>query len=260
MVARDCSRGRSASPGSTKRWAPHIGPARRSPGLLDRAGLKPGTVELVFTGADHGVEKGYEHDYARSLDAYRGNSTGGDPRLRDERPAARTAAWLSGSAPRARLVRNDTGQVAHSASRPSREPFTGYQQAVAYRYRTGPEDPGIRVRGMRPRALMLPPGFPDFLTRRRMVERGICASRAARGRDLRHPLLGSSSGSTENGVMRCWIAPLGTFAWRRWSLIWDATTRANTSCPAGRPTPTATFSRSNSPGTGREWATISCRP
>jgi len=35
--------------------------------LLDEAGLAPGIVELVFTGADHGVEKGYEHDYARSL-------------------------------------------------------------------------------------------------------------------------------------------------------------------------------------------------
>jgi DMSO/TMAO reductase YedYZ molybdopterin-dependent catalytic subunit len=36
-------------------------------GVLADAGLKRGTVELVFTRADHGVEKGYEHDYARSL-------------------------------------------------------------------------------------------------------------------------------------------------------------------------------------------------
>ena len=36
-------------------------------GLLAETGLEPGTVELVFTGADHGVEKGHEHDYARSL-------------------------------------------------------------------------------------------------------------------------------------------------------------------------------------------------
>src|SRR5262245_50333644 len=35
--------------------------------LLEEAGLLPETVELVFTGADHGIEKGYEHDYARSL-------------------------------------------------------------------------------------------------------------------------------------------------------------------------------------------------
>src|SRR4030095_4827395 len=35
--------------------------------LLDEVGLLPQCVELVFTGSDHGIEKGYEHDYARSL-------------------------------------------------------------------------------------------------------------------------------------------------------------------------------------------------
>src|SRR5499427_1219594 len=36
-------------------------------GVLADAGLDSKTVELVFTGADHGIEKGIEHDYARSL-------------------------------------------------------------------------------------------------------------------------------------------------------------------------------------------------
>src|SRR5262245_30607609 len=36
-------------------------------GVLAEAGVRAGACELVFTGADHGVEKGYEHDYARSL-------------------------------------------------------------------------------------------------------------------------------------------------------------------------------------------------
>src|SRR5437867_926996 len=36
-------------------------------GVLDDAGVDPAAVELVFTGADHGIEKTYEHDYARSL-------------------------------------------------------------------------------------------------------------------------------------------------------------------------------------------------
>src|SRR5438552_10468927 len=35
--------------------------------LLDEAGLSDAAVALVFTGADHGIEKGNEHDYARSL-------------------------------------------------------------------------------------------------------------------------------------------------------------------------------------------------
>src|SRR5215470_13611943 len=36
-------------------------------GVLEDAGIEPGTVEIVFVGADHGIEKGCEHDYARSL-------------------------------------------------------------------------------------------------------------------------------------------------------------------------------------------------
>jgi DMSO/TMAO reductase YedYZ molybdopterin-dependent catalytic subunit len=35
--------------------------------LLESASVRRDTIELVFTGADHGIEKGYEHDYARSL-------------------------------------------------------------------------------------------------------------------------------------------------------------------------------------------------
>src|SRR5439155_6841487 len=36
-------------------------------GVLADAGLDASAMELVFTGADHGIEKGDEHDYARSL-------------------------------------------------------------------------------------------------------------------------------------------------------------------------------------------------
>src|SRR5438067_12034439 len=36
-------------------------------GVLADAGLEASAMELVFTGADHGIEKGDEHDYARSL-------------------------------------------------------------------------------------------------------------------------------------------------------------------------------------------------
>ena len=36
-------------------------------GVLERAGLRPDTAELVFTGADRGVQDGVAHSYARSL-------------------------------------------------------------------------------------------------------------------------------------------------------------------------------------------------
>src|SRR4051794_21776321 len=35
--------------------------------LLAEAGVDPSTVSVVFTGADHGVERGREQDYQRSL-------------------------------------------------------------------------------------------------------------------------------------------------------------------------------------------------
>src|SRR5947207_9714823 len=35
--------------------------------ILAEAGLYPGAVDAVFTGADHGVERGVEQDYQRAL-------------------------------------------------------------------------------------------------------------------------------------------------------------------------------------------------
>src|SRR2546422_2822194 len=139
--------------------------------ILADAEPKPDTVELVFTGADHGTEKGYEHDYARSvavadalrpefLLAYEMNGRPLEPQhgfpLRLVVPGwygMTHVKWLS----RIEAVR---------------EPFDGYQQRVAYFYKSHAEDPGRPVTRIRPRALMIPPGFPDFLTRRRIVERG----------------------------------------------------------------------------------------
>jgi hypothetical protein len=50
--------------------------------------------------------------------------------------------------------------------------FDGYQNSVAYRYRTSADDPGVPVTRIRPRALLTPPGFPDFMTRTRVVDAG----------------------------------------------------------------------------------------
>src|SRR4029077_11048920 len=49
-------------------------------------------------------------------------------------------------------------------------PFTGYQQARAYHYRVVEGEEGEPVARMLPRALMVPPGVPDFMSRRRFVE------------------------------------------------------------------------------------------
>ena len=45
------------------------------------------------------------------------------------------------------------------------EPFGGYQQVSAYRFRQEENEPGEPVTLMAPRSLMAPPGIPDFFTR-----------------------------------------------------------------------------------------------
>jgi len=49
------------------------------------------------------------------------------------------------------------------------EPFQGYQMARAYRYTETADDPGEAVTLIRARALMIPPGIPDFMTRNQLV-------------------------------------------------------------------------------------------
>ena len=74
------------------------------------------------------------------------------------------------------------------------EPFEGFQQTV-YRFRQNPTTPASRSRAIHPRSLIIPPGIPDFLTRRRFVEPGrhllrgrvvrMGADRAGRGQHRR---------------------------------------------------------------------------
>ena len=101
------------------------------------------------------------------------------------------------------------------------EPFTGYQQRVAYWYKQAPDDPGEPVQRIRPRALMVPPGFPDFLSRARTVERGriAIAGRAWSGLAPIARVEVSVDGTWSEAA----LGPvLGPYAWRAWSYAWDA--------------------------------------
>ena len=51
------------------------------------------------------------------------------------------------------------------------EPFQGPQMDF-YRYTQGADDPGESANLIKVRALMIPPGIPDFLTRIRLVPAG----------------------------------------------------------------------------------------
>ena len=189
--------------------------------LLDDAGIADDAVELVFTGADRGRQGDDEHDYARSLSIAQAS-----------RPEVLLAYEMNGQplqpqhgAPLRLLVPGWYGMTSVkwlTSIDAVREPFQGYQQRVAYRYQRDADDPGEPVSRIRVRALMIPPGIPEFFTRRRFVEAGpvVVFGRAWSGH--------GPVERVELGVDGAWSdasldAPVGPFAWRGWRRVWHAT-------------------------------------
>jgi DMSO/TMAO reductase YedYZ molybdopterin-dependent catalytic subunit len=189
--------------------------------VLADAGLDPDAVELVFRGADAGVQGEAEQRYARSLAvadalrpevllAYEMNGLPLEPQhgfpLRLVVPGwygMTSVKWL-------------TSIEAVS------EPFDGFQQAIAYRYQEEAEDPGEPVQRMRVRALMIPPGIPDFFSRRRLVDAGhvALAGRAWSGHGPIERVEVAIDGDWSDATLG---PPVGAFAWRGWMFDWDAT-------------------------------------
>jgi sulfane dehydrogenase subunit SoxC len=193
------------------------------PALLRAAGVRDDAVDVVFTGADHGVERGVEQDYQRGLPI--------GEALREEV----IVAYEMNGQPLpiqhgfpVRLVVPGWYGMAHvkwlRSVSISAAPFEGYQNAVAYRLKDATEEAGEPVSRIQPRALMVPPGHPDFMSRNRFASTGT------------HRLLGRAwSGlapitrveiSTDGGAQ--WadatVEPaLGRWAWCRWTFAWSVT-------------------------------------
>lgn len=188
--------------------------------LLQEAGLDDSTVDIVFTGADHGVERGVEQDYQRGLAVAEA--------MREEV----LLAYEMNGVPLPpqhgyplRLVVPGWYGMAHvkwlTRITAIGEPFTGFQNAVAYRYTTSPDDPGEPVTRIRPRALMEPPGHPDFMSRTRFLSTGThqLAGRAWSGQAPVTRVEVSTDGGA-NWRDAALEPPLGPFAWRRWRSKW----------------------------------------
>ena len=189
--------------------------------LLDEAGVQPDAVEVLFTGLDRGVEGGVAQAYQRSLPLA---EISGDPLL---------AHSVNGvplppqhGFPLRLIVPGWYGMtsVKWLASIELLDaPFDGYQQAVGYRMRAHEDDPGTPLTRIMPRALMVPPGVPDFLTRRRFLEPGPCRieGRAWSGWGAIEAVEVSADGGAT------WAAaslgePPAPGAWRGWSFECDA--------------------------------------
>jgi DMSO/TMAO reductase YedYZ molybdopterin-dependent catalytic subunit len=100
------------------------------------------------------------------------------------------------------------------------QPFDGFQQSVAYRYQRTADDAGEPVTRMRVRSLMIPPGIPDFFSRRRFVERGptMLTGRAWSGRGPVTRVEVSVDGRWSDAALG---PDAGSAAWRAWSFDWD---------------------------------------
>ncbi len=189
-------------------------------GVLAEAGLSDDVADVVFTGSDRGVQGGVEQDYQRALSpdeatrpevllAYEMNGRPLEPQhgfpLRLVVPGwygMASVKWLT------RITATT-------------RPFAGYQHE-AYRYVHEEGEDGIPVTRMRVRALMMPPGIPDFFERTRVADAGPV------------PLFGRAwSGSApvervEVGIDGTWaeatLGPsAGPWAWRSWTHTWQAT-------------------------------------
>ena len=190
--------------------------------LLEAAGLQSDADELVFTGLDEGVQGDERQWYQRSLTIAQATADevllawdmNGEPippqhgyPLRLVVPGwygMTSVKWL--------------GDIEAISGH-----FDGYQMERTYRYSHGPDDPGDPVTTIRVRSLMIPPGIPDFMTRRRLVDAGehLITGRAWAGpASIARVEFSGDGGAT-------WVdaeldEPVGRWAWRQWRCVWNA--------------------------------------
>ena len=190
--------------------------------LLEKAGPAAWAHEVAFLGLDRGFDRGIEHPYGRSLkfdhalsdDVLVVHAMNGQPLLPQHGfPCRLVVPGWYGMASVKWLSRIEVLD----------RPFDGFQQAVGYHYRKSADDPGVPVTTLRVRSLMVPPGIPDWYTRRRLVEAGRVELRGRAWAGAGVPVT-----RVEVAVDGEWhdaqLAPAGMhrYAWRAWTCMWDA--------------------------------------
>jgi DMSO/TMAO reductase YedYZ molybdopterin-dependent catalytic subunit len=189
--------------------------------VLDRAAPGADAVEVLLTGLDRGVEGGEEQPFQRSLpielarsdDVLLAYELNGEPLPPQHGWPVRVlvAGWYGMTNVKwlARITVID-------------EPFAGYQQARGYRLRQTEDEEGVPLDRMLPRALMVPPGVPEFMTRERTVHTGTVAleGRAWSGNGPIEGVDVSTDGGTSWSPALLEPPVLGPWAWQHWSFDW----------------------------------------
>jgi sulfane dehydrogenase subunit SoxC len=192
--------------------------------LLEETEPLEGAGDVVFTGMDRGIQGDVEQQYERSL-----------PLGECRRDEALLAYAINGQPlpPQhgfpLRLIVPGWYGMAHVKWLRSITvldgAFDGYQQATAYHYRRSDDDPGVPVTRMLPRALMVPPGIPDFMSRVRFVEpsRQKVTGRAWSGCAPVTKVEVSVDGGRSWSTAKLGHA-VSDHSWRGWSFDWNALT------------------------------------
>jgi DMSO/TMAO reductase YedYZ molybdopterin-dependent catalytic subunit len=191
-------------------------------GVLEAAGVQSEAVEILFTGLDQGVQGEEVQYYQRSLTI--------DEATRDEvllvyemngRPLEPQHGY-----PLRLVVPGWYGMTSVKwleSIEALAEPFNGYQMHGSYRYAQTADEPGEPVNLIRVRALMVPPGIPDFLTRTRLLDAGpvTLTGRAWAGRQGISRVETSTDGGATWSDAQLGVPP-PQFAWRGWTAQWNA--------------------------------------
>ena len=187
--------------------------------------LKESVQEIVFHGADRGIDRGIEHAFSRSLvpqeamrdDVLVAYAMNGQPLLPQHGAPLRLVVpdWY-GMASVKWLERIEA--IDHA--------FEGVQQSGSYHFRSVPGEKGVPCTRMRVNSLMAPPGIPDYYGRRRTVDAGpveILGRAWSGGAPIRRVEF-AVDGQWQDAAMD---AATGAHAWRRWTAHWNASRGAH---------------------------------
>ena len=188
--------------------------------ILRKVGLSPSAKDIVFHGADRGFDRGVEHAFARSLAAdaamdesvllaYAMNGAPLPPQ--HGAPLRLVVPGWYGMASVKWLQRIEVLDRA----------FDGLQQAGSYHFRTSSLDPGMPCRRIRVNSAILPPGIPDFFTRRRTLDAAtVCVTgRAWSGEAPIRRVELAVDGRWQEAQLQ---PPPAAHAWQAWSFEWRA--------------------------------------
>ncbi|MEO8143066.1 MAG: sulfite oxidase [Betaproteobacteria bacterium] len=188
--------------------------------LFKEVELEKSALEIVFHGADLGIDRGIEHGFSRSLapaealrdDVLVAYAMNGQPLLPQHGAPLRLIVpeWY-GMASVKWLERIEAIDRA----------FEGVQQTGSYHFRAEPGEKGVPCTRMRVNSLMAPPGIPNYYDRRRTVDAGWVdiLGRAWSGNAPVRRVEFALDGDWRDALLD---APVGAHAWRRWSVRWNA--------------------------------------